>query len=114
MHALCYPNIVMSTTANLPQTTCYRCNTVLNIDGKVHRRDTCPKCNTSLHACKFCTFYDQKAYNECRETSADRVVDKEKENFCDYFQFATKGANNAGDIKSKSDAARSKLDDLFK
>jgi hypothetical protein len=104
----------MSTTDNLAKTACYRCQTALNIDGKVHRRDTCPKCGTSLHSCKFCVFYDPKAYNECRETSADRVVDKEKENFCDYYQFATNGKNNSKDIKSKTEAARSKLDDLFK
>jgi hypothetical protein len=32
-----------------------------------------------------CKFYDAKVYNECRETNADRVTDKEKANFCDYF-----------------------------
>jgi hypothetical protein len=90
---------------------CYKCGTQLNISGKVSRRDTCTKCLTSIHACKFCKFYDLKSYNECRESSADRVVDKEKENYCDYFQLADKLEPNS---KSKSDDAKKKLDGLFK
>jgi hypothetical protein len=34
-----------------------------------------------------CYFYDPKAYNECREPNADRIVDKEKANFCDYYKI---------------------------
>lgn len=36
-----------------------------------------------------CTFYDVKAYNECRESMADRITEKEKANFCDYFKPGT-------------------------
>jgi hypothetical protein len=32
-----------------------------------------------------CKYYDPSAYNECRESVADRVVDKEKANYCDFF-----------------------------
>ena len=34
-------------------------------------------------------FYDAKSYNECRESMADRVPDKEKANFCDYFKIGS-------------------------
>ncbi len=37
-----------------------------------------------------CLFYDRTAYNECRESQAERVVDKEKANFCSYFKIAAK------------------------
>jgi hypothetical protein len=40
-----------------------------------------------------CQFYDQKAYNDCRESSADRVQDKEKANFCDYFKIGSSSNN---------------------
>jgi hypothetical protein len=40
-----------------------------------------------------CQFYDPKAYNECRESSADRVVEKEKANFCDYFKIGSGGSD---------------------
>jgi hypothetical protein len=35
-----------------------------------------------------CHFYDPKSYNECKETSADRIQDKEKANYCDYFKLS--------------------------
>jgi hypothetical protein len=42
---------------------------------------------------------------------AERVVDKDRRNFCDYFYLEGTGRVKAGD--SKEDA-RKKLDDLFK
>jgi hypothetical protein len=59
----------------------------------VGRRDTCPSCMADIRCCKMCQFYDPKAYNECRESSADRVQDKEKANFCDYFKIGSHGSN---------------------
>jgi len=35
-----------------------------------------------------CKFYDPKVYNECIEVNAERIVDKEKANFCDYFSLS--------------------------
>jgi hypothetical protein len=71
--------------------TCYKCGTPLSETLKVMvgRRDTCPKCMTDLRCCKMCVFYDTKAYNDCREPQADRVQDKEKANFCDYFKIGS-------------------------
>lgn len=75
--------------------TCYKCGKALSDTYKimVGRRDVCPSCNADIRACKMCQFYDTKAYNECRETSADRVQDKEKANFCDYFKIGSPGSN---------------------
>ena len=95
--------------------TCYRCNAKITLAGKVSRRDSCDSCGVSLHACKFCEFYDRKSYNECRETSADRVVDKEKENFCDFFKPQNQaGGTDGGKVIDAKAAAQKKLDDLFK
>ena len=33
-----------------------------------------------------CAFYSETSYNECKESQADRVLDKEKANYCDYFK----------------------------
>lgn len=54
-----------------------------------------------------CTFYDQNSYNDCREPSADRVVEKEKSNFCDYFQLGA--SNKIDNAKDKFLAQASKL-----
>jgi len=77
---------------------------------KPGRREECSSCGADLHACKNCRFYDATAYNECREPSAERVKEKERSNFCDYFKFkAGCSANQAADNSWKN-----KLEDLFK
>jgi hypothetical protein len=73
-----------------------------------HRQDTCENCGRSTHACKNCEFYDTTFNNLCRESSADRVVDKETSNFCDFFKPSTRGpgagSKSANDLKSAADA----------
>ena len=34
-----------------------------------------------------CIFFDPKSYNECKEPSAELVLEKEKANFCDHFRI---------------------------
>lgn len=91
---------------------CYKCGKSLSDTFKimVSRSDICPHCRSDIRACKMCQFYDVKAYNECRESSADRVVEKEKANFCDYFKIGS--AANDGD-KARQDAI-AKAAALFK
>lgn len=76
----------------------------------VGRRDVCPSCMTDIRCCKMCQYYDIKAYNDCRETSADRIVDKEKANFCDYFKI---GSSEVDPDQSRKDAL-AKAAALFK
>jgi len=53
-----------------------------------------------------CVHYDEIAYNQCRESSADRVVDKEKANFCDFFHLnkAKKDGSNLDNILAKANS----------
>jgi hypothetical protein len=64
---------------------CFSCHKEVPLLGNVGRRDECPFCHADMHVCKNCQHYDPKAYNECKEPQADRVVEKERSNFCDYF-----------------------------
>jgi hypothetical protein len=89
---------------------CVFCGKDVDINEKVGRRDTCIHCGMDLKCCKQCDFYDPHAYNECREVMADRVVDKERANFCDYFVF--KGV--AGKKINKTSDAKAALEALFK
>lgn len=88
--------------------SCYKCNSELSLMlGKdIGRSEECPKCLTSLRCCFMCSFYDKSSYNECREPTADRIVDKEKANFCDYFKFGNKDscASNKDDALSAANA----------
>ena len=71
---------------------CYKCHQeILDLEknGYISKNEECPHCKTSLKCCKMCVFYDKNSYNECREPVAERIVDKEKANFCDYFQLGS-------------------------
>lgn len=90
---------------------CWSCSTALSASD-YGRQDSCPKCGRDTHVCKGCSFYDPAYNNECREPQADRVVDKEKSNFCDYFKPSKNnlGKNNrAGDSRESLKAAAEAL-----
>ncbi|WP_206611132.1 hypothetical protein [Halobacteriovorax sp. HLS] len=90
---------------------CHACEKVLNLEqnAKIMRSDECPHCYANIHCCKMCDFYDKTAYNECRESNADRLVDKEMANFCDYFILT-----NSQDSSTKAEDLKNAADALFK
>ena len=91
---------------------CHACGKELQIERKVGRSEMCPHCGADLHVCLNCLFFSPAEYNQCREPQADRVVEKSRSNFCDYFTLA--GSATRGREVSKKDDARSRLNDLFK
>ena len=87
---------------------CYKCNrqVTLSTNQKVSFRDSCLNCKSDLHSCKNCHFHDPKLNNECSENQAEKVLDREKNNRCEYFRFRVENNSSAGGID--------KLKDLFK
>ena len=59
------------------------------------RADRCLKCGKDTRACRNCIFYDKDVNNQCHETQADRVIEKERSNFCDYFKPKATGGSGA-------------------
>ncbi len=90
---------------------CYSCGTEIAVIDRVGRRETCPACSADLHCCRGCKFFDPASYNECREPVAERVIDKEAGNFCDFFQIAERVTPSPKDPATE---ARKKLGELFK
>ena len=87
----------------------YFCGQTFDGD-KVYRTTTCSKCGRDLHSCLNCRFYDKGSQWDCRESISEGVFDKEKANFCDYFEYAEK----AGSLCSKkAQDAKSQLAKLF-
>jgi len=81
---------------------CHACEKELKLNLPIGRSEVCPYCSADLHCCLNCTFYDTGYYNSCRETQAERVVDKGKSNFCDYFLFRdTPGLMASPSVKEK-------------
>jgi hypothetical protein len=94
-----------------PVLICYYCKKNIPVIGafKIRRTEDCPYCTHALHCCKMCKFFDSRIYNECRELNAERVVDKEKSNFCDYFCLS-----DGKSYEASLDSLKSAADSLFK
>jgi hypothetical protein len=90
---------------------CHFCGRAIEIRERVGFRDECPGCERPVHICRNCGFYDPAYNNSCREPMAERVVDKDRANFCEYFNPAKAGAKPAASART---SPRAKLEELFK
>lgn len=97
---------------NYKMNICFSCKKEVAIGVKTGRTETCPFCNADLHCCLNCRYYDSGAYNQCHEPQAERVIEKDRSNFCDYFSFREASAAEAhsGPMQEK----RNPLDSIFK
>ena len=93
---------------------CWKCKKEISIEKPV-RGDECPLCHADLHVCKACDFYESGAHNDCRESSADMVTDKERANFCDYFRVSKKwiATSPSAPRNDGASAARDAFNALF-
>ncbi len=89
--------------------TCWNCRKTLS-PSDYGRQESCEGCGRDTHVCRNCTFYDPKYHNGCRENQADRVLEKERANFCDYFNPRNEHKDPAQEQKDLRSAAES----LFK
>lgn len=119
--------------------TCWKCGVAqAELLLPLARLAECPACRAQLHVCRMCRYFDPAAAQQCREPVADAVTDKQRANFCGYFQIrpnafvastdkaaqsrrqlealfgreAAASAQQQGD--STEDVARGKLEELFK
>jgi hypothetical protein len=92
----------------MPIMRCWKCAGEIDADQRIEFRARCPGCDAALHSCLNCGHYQPGHYNDCRETQAERVVDKQRANFCEYFRPRTPAPQAA------ATDARRQLDALFK
>lgn len=78
------------------------------------RRDQCEKCKTDFRCCHNCVHFDRAVAHQCRERRAEPVQEKDRANYCEYFDFARRVfivSNN--EANTKEEAARNELKKLF-
>jgi hypothetical protein len=118
---------------------CWKCGASLEeLPLPLGRSAECKACGAYLHVCRLCEFYDPRVAKSCREPIAEEVQDKERANFCDYFQArpgafvaqddsaarraraevealfgSTAGAGSGGAVRAAGSEARQKLEQLF-
>jgi hypothetical protein len=91
---------------------CFHCGRQFEAGQRVGFRERCPGCDRPLHVCLNCDFYDAVFNNQCREPQAERVVNKDRANFCEYF--SPRKVGGGAERLSAANEARRKLEDLFK
>jgi hypothetical protein len=78
--------------------------------------ETCGSCGRDLHSCFNCRFFRKGAHWDCDETIQDAVSDKERRNFCDWFETSpallVSGEGKKAE-RAAADKARKDLDALF-
>lgn len=67
---------------------CWKCKKEIKVEN-VCRSTVCPLCDADLHCCKNCNFFSPDSHFECKETIDEKIVEKDKSNFCDYFRVKT-------------------------
>lgn len=90
---------------------CWKCGKNITED-VIGRTSVCSFCNADLRCCRNCRHYSKSHSKECKENIDEEIFDKEKANFCDFFQVKKDFGNNdksLDDVKS----AREKFASLF-
>ena len=91
---------------------CWNCGRDLaDIPRPISRHNNCPACFSDLHCCRMCKHFLPERVGVCAEDRADPPVEKENANFCSFFVLIRDAFNP--NAKSKSDAAKDALVDLF-
>lgn len=90
---------------------CWHCRTGLT--GLDYGRESrCPGCDKPNHCCRNCRHFAPGRASECMEPQAERVIDKTRSNFCDWFEPARDPDSGAG--APDADALRSLAEALFR
>jgi hypothetical protein len=89
---------------------CWHCQTPL--PSNTGRSSVCTGCQKDVRICRNCRFFDALSYNECQESQAERVLDKEKATFCDYFSTSSKKSSRSTSKQPSKHKSTSKSDAL--
>lgn len=129
-------------SAEPPPLKCWKCGADLkSVPRPFSRFAECPGCKMELHVCRMCRHYDLRYVGQCNHDFADKVLIKDKANFCSHFKPSPHAFEGAGDPEkekaeqalqslfgepggpgeqpdadqqeSEAEAARKRLDDLF-
>jgi hypothetical protein len=92
--------------------SCHGCSVEVEIEDPIGRSARCARCGSELRCCLNCRFYDTSSYNDCVEPSAERVLEKDRANFCDYF--SPRPAAAASGPRPESPDRLSDLEKLFR
>jgi len=90
---------------------CWKCGAPLeDMPVPVGRGEYCRACRAEIHVCRMCRFFDRSKAKQCAEPVAEPVQDKERANFCGYYEPVAGRFRPAG---GADENPRTALDALF-
>ncbi len=92
---------------------CWKCGTPWVINGNPGRGESCPQCRADLRVCLNCQSFDRAVAYQCRERRADPVDEKDKGNFCEFFDFIRRDYQPPKDANPRESSAREQMKKLF-
>lgn len=91
---------------------CWKCGADLkSVPRPFSRFAECPQCKTELHVCRMCRHHNPRYVGECDHEFADKVLEKEKANFCSHFKPSPRAFEGAGNPEKEK--AQQQLRSLF-
>lgn len=90
---------------------CWHCGHELK-SADYGRETNCISCNRATRVCRNCRWYAPSRPNQCEEPAVERVIEKERANFCELFEptlepLSDKAATTGDDLRQAAE-------DLFK
>jgi predicted RNA-binding Zn-ribbon protein involved in translation (DUF1610 family) len=76
------------------------------------RENSCLTCGKAIRVCRNCRWFAPGRPNDCEEPMAEEVVDRERANFCDFFEPSSEAG--AGEQASSQEELLKAAEDLFK
>uniref|UniRef100_A0A832I363 Uncharacterized protein n=1 Tax=Eiseniibacteriota bacterium TaxID=2212470 RepID=A0A832I363_UNCEI len=92
---------------------CHHCRAPITLSAPLPRDAECAACGRDLRCCLNCRHYDPRMNNACRETEAEPVVEKDRRNFCEFFEFSREPFRAGGAPDARAAEALRKLEGLF-
>ncbi|MEC9080926.1 MAG: hypothetical protein VYE44_04050 [Verrucomicrobiota bacterium] len=92
---------------------CHNCGKEWELDGLPGRSESCHGCNEDLRICLNCVFHDSSAAYQCRERRAEPVTEKNRSNFCEYFDFVFREWSGSRSVSHRIEESRKKFEQLF-
>ncbi|MCG7901681.1 MAG: hypothetical protein JAY99_09890 [Candidatus Thiodiazotropha lotti] len=96
---------------NLIKGKCWHCGHELQT-ADFGREAGCLSCGKPTRVCRNCRWYAPSRPNQCEEPSVERVLDKEKANFCELFEPTLVPLSEKAN--RSEDSLRQAAEDLFK
>ena len=84
---------------------CFQCGREWTLSTQPGRRDQCEDCNTDYRCCRNCVHFDRSVAHQCRERRAEPVQEKDRANYCEYFEFTKRVFNASKNEANSSEAA---------